>query len=189
MSATPQTPAPLVGTTGSPLRDTPRIYVACLAAYNSGRLHGRWIAADKGQDHIWAKVRQMLKESPELGAEEWAIHDYDGFKGAPISEYAGFDWVCDLAEYIDARGELGAKVCEHFCGDLEQAKAAFEDYAGCYTSLADFAENLTRETGPEIPGAFQYYIDWSGMGQDMALNGDVFTIETHFDEVHVFWCR
>ncbi|MCR9078558.1 MAG: antirestriction protein ArdA [Hyphomonadaceae bacterium] len=189
MSATPLTPAPLVGTTGSSLRDTPRIYVSCLAAYNAGRLHGRWIAADKGQDHIWAEVRQMVNESPEPGAEEWAIHDYDGFEGAPISEYAGFDWVCDLAEFINERGGLGAKVCEHYCGDLEQAKAAFEAYAGCYTSLADFAESLMRETGPKIPEAFQFYIDWSGMGQDLALNGDVFTIEMHFDEVHVFWCR
>lgn len=74
MSATPLTAAPLARTTGSPRRDTPRIYVACLAAYNAGRLHGRWIDADKGQDQIWAEVRQMLKESPESRAEEWAIH-------------------------------------------------------------------------------------------------------------------
>lgn len=189
MSAPSQRSAPLVGTTGTRPKETPRIYVACLAAYNAGRLHGAWVAADKGEAHIRARVRAMLQESPEPGAEEWAIHDYDGFDGAPIPEYAGFGWVCDLAEFINEHGELAAKILEHYCGDLEQAKAAFDDYAGCYTSLADFAETLTRETGPEIPDAFQYYIDWSAMGQDMALNGDMFTIELHFDEVHVFWCR
>jgi Antirestriction protein (ArdA) len=28
----------------------PRIYVACLAAYNNGRLHGEWIDADQPAD-------------------------------------------------------------------------------------------------------------------------------------------
>ena len=81
---------------------------------------------------------------------------------------------------------LWATIDEADSGDVEQAKAAFDDYVGYYTSLADFAESLTRETGPEIPETFQHYIDWSAMGQDMALNGDVFTIEMYFDEVHIF---
>ena len=37
--------APLVATFAPTTLDTPRIYVACLAAYNNGRLHGRWIDA------------------------------------------------------------------------------------------------------------------------------------------------
>lgn len=31
---------------GDQTKDGPRIYVACLAAYNNGHLHGRWIDAD-----------------------------------------------------------------------------------------------------------------------------------------------
>jgi len=53
--------------------ETPRIYVACLAAYNSGRLHGRWIDAAQDAEDIKAQIAEMLKESPEPGAEEWAI--------------------------------------------------------------------------------------------------------------------
>ncbi len=30
----------------------PRIYVACLAAYNNGYLHGAWIDADQDADEI-----------------------------------------------------------------------------------------------------------------------------------------
>jgi hypothetical protein len=45
--------------------ETPRIYVACLAAYNNGKLHGRWIDAAQGIDLIWAEVQAMLQESPE----------------------------------------------------------------------------------------------------------------------------
>lgn len=41
-----------------------RIYAACLASYNNGRLHGRWIAADEGADHIRDEIAAMLRESP-----------------------------------------------------------------------------------------------------------------------------
>ena len=180
--------APL-GTTGAPtLQDRPRIYVACLAAYNNGRLHGCWIEAST-PDKIAAEVRAMLAASPEPGAEEWAIHDYEGFEGAHLSEYASFETVCALADFISEHGRLGAKVHRHYDDDLEQARAAFDDYAGEYRSIAEFAEELTRECGTEIPASLQYYIDWDAMGRDMALNGDIFTVETGFDQVHIFWSR
>ena len=41
-----------------------RIYVACLAAYNNGILHGKWIPASTDTDEIWAEVSAMLKASP-----------------------------------------------------------------------------------------------------------------------------
>jgi len=41
--------------------------------------------------------------------------------------------------------------------------------------------------GTEIPQYLQFYIDYEKMGRDMELSGDVFTIETAHDEVHVFW--
>ncbi|MEH6808999.1 MAG: antirestriction protein ArdA, partial [Hyphomonas oceanitis] len=53
--------------------ERPRIYVACLAAYNGGRLHGRWIDATE-HEAVWKEVRAMLAASPEPDAEEWAIH-------------------------------------------------------------------------------------------------------------------
>jgi antirestriction protein len=184
----PQTTAPLGFATGQSA-DEPRIYVACLAAYNDGRLHGRWISAAQGEDHIWSETRAMLVESPEPYAEEWAIHDYENFEGASLSEYASFESVCSLAEFIGTRGRLGAKLYRHFGDDLEQARAAFDEYAGEFESLADFAEGLTRETGAGVPDHLEYYIDWQAMGRDMELNGDVFTITLGFDEVHVFWSR
>lgn len=66
---------------------TIKIYVACLAAYNNGILHGRWIDATQGEDHIWDGIKAMLDESPIPGAEEHAIHDYEGFEGVSLSEY------------------------------------------------------------------------------------------------------
>ena len=52
--------------------EAPRVYVACLAAYNAGKLHGEWI--DMGDaDDAHEQALQVLETSPEAGAEEWAI--------------------------------------------------------------------------------------------------------------------
>jgi antirestriction protein len=166
----------------------PRIYVACLAAYNNGYLHGRWIGANQHAEAIQAEISAMLKASPIPGAEEWAIHDHEGFEGAELHEYAGIDRVVELAAFIAERGELGAKVLEHFGGDIDRAEGAFEEYAGCYRSLADFAQEITEET-TDIPPTLIHYIDYAAMALDMELNGDVFTVELGFEDVHVFWSR
>lgn len=168
--------------------ERPRIYVACLAAYNNGFLHGAWIDATTPEE-IREAVRAMLAASPVPQAEEWAIHDYEYFEGVSLSEYASFETVCDLADFIEEHGELGAKLHAHFSGDLEEAKAAFEDYAGEFKSAADFAEDITRECGTEIPKSLEFYIDWEALARDMELNGDIFAIRTGFEAVHIFWQR
>lgn len=184
----PQETAPLGTATGPNEEPSPRIYVACLAAYNNGHLHGRWIEVSDAET-ISEAVTAMLAASPMPDAEEWAIHDYEGFEGAEISEWASFDYVCELAAFITAHGELGAKLLTHFGGDLEQACAQFEDYAGEHQSLGAFAEELHAQTGTVIPDALQYYINWDALGRDMELNGDVFTCRTGFEQVHIFWSR
>lgn len=166
----------------------PRIWVGCLAAYNAGTLYGEWIDATDA-DQMREDTRAMLAASPEPGAEEWGIFDYEGFEGASISEYASFDSVADLAAFISEHGALGGLVLAHFCEDLDAARAAFEDYSGEFKSLGDFAADLTEQTGTEIPKSLRFYIDYDAMGRDIELSGDIFTIETGFDEVHIFWAR
>jgi len=167
----------------------PRIYVACLAAYNNGVLHGRWIDANQDPGDIWNDVNAMLAASPDTHTEEWAIHDHEGFGSLPLSEWESFERVSALAQFIGEHPDLGAHVLEHFNGDVDASRQAIdENYAGCHRSLADFAEDITCETAPP-PEHLAHYVDWSSMAHDMELNGDVFTIETGFEEVHVFWGR
>lgn len=45
---------------------------------------------------------------------------------------------------------------------------------------------LTEGTS-EIPEHLARYIDYSAMAHDMEISGDIFTIETGFEEVHIFW--
>ena len=167
----------------------PRIYVACLAAYNNGWLHGAWIDVEDDADAVRDAINAILKASPVPGAEEYAIHDHEGFGGVEIAEYAGVDKVVRIASFLRERGTLGALVLEHFCGDLEAATSALgEDYRGVFESLADCYQEMTEET-LAIPEALRFYIDWEAMARDARLNGEVFTVETAYNEIHVFWSR
>jgi len=142
-----------------------RIYVACLAAYNNGHLHGRWIEISD-ESAIWQDVKAMLATSPiEEDAEEWAIHDYEGFEGAEVGEYFSFSSVVALADYIRERGELGAHLLNYYGGNIEDAKARFDEYAGEYESLEAYAEELTDEQ-----------------------SGDFLTFEVS-GSVHIFWAN
>ena len=164
-----------------------RIYVACLAAYNDGILHGAWIDAAQEVDDIRADIAAMLKASPVPGAEEYAIHDHEGFEGAPIAEYEGIDSVAEKAAFVAEHGTLGGQLIAYF-GDLDEAREAMaEQYAGTYESLAAFAQEMTEDT-TTIPERLQYYIDYERMAHDLEIN-DVFVIETGFEQVHVFWRR
>ncbi|SER80203.1 Antirestriction protein [Nitrosomonas sp. Nm51] len=164
-----------------------RIYVADLAAYNNGKLHGVWINATDDLDDIWKQVNQMLAKSPEGFAEEYAIHDHEGFDGYSLGEYEGLETAHEIACFIEEYPDFGGKLLNNFGGDLEEARtAAEENYCGCYKSLADFAQELTEET-TQIPENLAYYIDYERMGRDMELSGDIFTIETAFEEEHIFW--
>lgn len=165
---------------------TPSIYIACLAAYNSGYLHGTWMDAAQNEEAIRAEIAAMLARSPIADAEEYAIHDFEGFKSLRISEYEGIASVVRKAAFIIEHGALGAAVAEHFGGDLDEAeKALTERYFGEYLALADFIEESTANA-IDVPRELAGYIDWEAMGRDAEISGDVFIIQTANDEVHVF---
>jgi antirestriction protein len=170
-----------------PTSDPIRIYVACLAAYNNGHLHGEWINVTD-EASIWEAVQAMLLRSPIEEAEEWAIHDYEGFEGAEVGEYFSFANVVELAEYIGERGRLGAEVLNYYGGNIEDAKARFDEYAGEYESLAAYAEELTEQTGETIPQRLAPYIDYKAMAHDYEQSGDFLTFRVG-GSVHIFWAH
>lgn len=166
--------------------DQPRIYVACLAAYNNGVLHGAWINAAQEAWALYDQAKDMLAASPVASAEEWAIHDYEGFGGVRLEEYTGLDRVAELAAFIAEHGAVGAALLDYYSGDMDEARAAMaERYCGPYASLADYVQDVTEETAV-IPTTLRYYIDWQAMAHDAELSGDLFTLTTAWDVVHVF---
>jgi len=179
-SPTPPDPDRLKAPTPDPIR----IYVACLAAYNNGHLHGNVI----DEASIWEAVQAMLFASPIDEAEEWSIHDYEGFEGAQVGEYFSFESVVKIADYVRERGELGAQVLNYYGGNIEDAKARFDEYAGEYDSLADYAEELTEQTGETIPQRLAPYIDYKAMAHDYEQSGDFLTFELG-GYIHIFWAH
>lgn len=162
-----------------------RIYAACLASYNNGILHGAWIDAQQDADSIKEAISEMLEASPEHGAEEFTVHDYEGFEGLSLSEFEGIEQIAEKAAFITEHGKLGAELANYY-GDMQSAITALEDhYAGEFESVAEFAEQTTRET-TAIPDSLQFYIDWDRMARDLVIN-DITVIELSFGCVHIFW--
>jgi antirestriction protein len=171
----------------------PRIYVACLASYNDGVLYGRWIESGQTADAIRQEIDDMLSGSPEANAEEWAIHDYEGFGTLKLDETEDIEKIAELAELIEKYRGLVTHVISHFGGldYLDDAKRVMEeDYCGEWNSLATWAEDLLDSTGQiaEVPEGLRNYIDFEKYAQDLELSGDVFTIEAD-GMIHVFWNR
>src|SRR5690242_7244320 len=72
---------------------TPRIYVASLSDYNAGELHGVWMDADQDAGELHQAVAAMLALSNEPPAEDWAIHDYEGFGPFRVDEHESLEVV------------------------------------------------------------------------------------------------
>lgn len=173
-----------MASTTAPVEE-PRIYVACLAAYNNGLLHGAWVDVGDAWT-MWEGVRAMLAASPMPGAEEFAIHDYEGFCGISLAEYQGLESVAEMAAFLSDHGTLGAALYEHFGQDLGEAREAMaERYLGAYASLADYMEEAIG-AGIEVPTPLAGYIDWEAMARDADLSGDIMSVCIGRDEVHVF---
>ena len=165
-----------------------QIYMADLAAYNCGVLHGRWIDATQGADGIWEEIQEMLAQTPlkyEI-AEEHAIHDQNGFGSLELHEYESIETVAEYAEFIEEHGKLGSMLLVEF--DIEEATAMMSDrYLGEYESVEDYAEQLLDDCY-EIPKYLEGYIDYQKFARDLELSGDIESYELSYRKVHIF-CR
>jgi antirestriction protein len=163
----------------------PRIYVACLAAYNNGWLHGKWIEAAQEVEIIQKEIQKMLIESPIAGAGEFAIHDFEDFGSLSLDEYESIKTVQSKAMFISTLGELGAELLA-YCGDLESAQEALENYYhGEYENELGFATQLFEECYlSSAPEAVSYYIDYEMFKRDIFIN-DYFSLDAE-GKCHVF---
>ncbi len=161
----------------------PKIYVACLAAYNAGYLHGVWIDATESLDFILSAIRTMLSNSPIPNAEEWAIHDYEDFSSIHLEEYTGLDTVVAIVEIVKEHGELGAEIIAYHGNCLDDAKTALENYCGEYDNEADYAEQLMNDCY-DVPEHLQFYINYDKFAHDLFIN-DNYSVYVH-GKCHVF---
>ena len=170
--------------------ETPRIFAACLSAYNNSYLYGEWIDCDQDSDDIMEEIKTMLSNSPmnkiEV-CEEWAIHDYENFHGIKIDEYESIERVAELAAAIEKHGEAFAAYVK--CYGSEEIEDFEDNYVGCYSSKEDFAQEYYEETGiiqaVEKAGLNVSYIDFEMIARDMFMDG-YSGIEEGYRTLYVF---
>ncbi len=157
------------------MSDTPRIYVRCLASYNAGHTHGKWIDATDA-DCILEEIQEVLSTSPENG-EEWAIHDYEGFGGLELSEYESIERVAALGQLIDEHGAAFAAFTNHVGVDYATEESFQDAYCGEWDSEKAYAENLFDELYlHEVPEHIQNYIDYEAFTHDIFM-GDNYSVD------------
>ena len=144
-----------------------KIYVADLAKYNEGTLHGKWITLPN--EHLWNEVQEMLGSN-----EEWAIHDYE----APfnISEYEDLDKLNTIAEKYQELDDQDIKKINYLIDNngstFDEAIEKYED-VDLYEdmSLEDMAYELV-ENGcfGEINPTIANYIDYEAIARDLSFD-------------------
>lgn len=185
-----------------------KIYVACLASYNAGTLHGAWIDLEgKDSADVGAEIAAMLRASPfpnvrvkdpDTGksvpsAEEWAIHDYES--PVPLGEFAGIESALEAQKIEELANEFGEDVVSAAlqCVDSDDSaddirEALSERYRGVYDTKADFAADLIDECGDlqNVPDSLARYFDYESYARDLELGGDVSFVRNS-GGLHVFW--
>lgn len=173
-------PEPITGYERQP-RPQPSIYVASLAGYNNGRLHGEWMDAARDPADIHADIAAMLARSKDPGAEEFAIHDYEQFGGCRIHEYDTIEVVSQIARGIAEHGFAFAAWAEVHEGAPERFDDFERSYLGHYKSLENYALQIADDLGynaeiARLPEQMQAYVkvDTAAMARDLELSGDVY---------------
>lgn len=150
--------------------DKPCIYVACLASYNNGILHGIWIDARQDIDNIQDDINYMLSYSHQEVAEEYAIHDYAGFCGLHLSEYESLEKVSELAQILEEHGDAYVAYANNVGLAYATIEGFEESYRGEWESELDFATERFDET-MEVPEHLVRYIDYEQYAYELFMDG------------------
>ncbi len=155
----------------------PRIYVASLADYNAGRLHGSWVDAAQDAEDINTEISRMLGESPTPNAEEWAIHDYEGFAPVAIGEYDSVETVAAVAAGLTEHGPAFAAWADHIgLADRDELRRFEDHYLGHWPSAADYAADMLADMGVDLdalgPEGLAPYVrfDLEGYARDLSID-------------------
>jgi antirestriction protein len=176
-------------------KPSPAIYVASLADYNNGVLHGAWIDAARDPDEIQADINAILARSHEPNAEEWAIHDYEQFGRWRVQEYDSIEMVSRIARGIAEHGYAYSAWADVYDGepasfDIDSFQEA---YLGHYDSVTDYVEQMADDLGytrelEKLPEHLQAYarIDYAAIARDMHLSGEIATVDDPNGGIWIF---
>ena len=122
-----------------------KVYIACLAAYNSGILYGEWIEPSSDVEELSEQIKAILKKSPAPDAEEWAFHDYDDFPN--MGECPNLEDVCkwiELVEEYSHHKEYLNAIYDNF-RSIEDTETSLENGFSGYESFEQYANERADE--------------------------------------------
>ena len=143
-------------------------YIACLASYNGGILHGAWVDLEKvgDIDDIQECINWVIATSSEPGAEEYAVHDWAGVPRSMQAEWPNWGETLALIHAIAEHGEA-FEVWHGNAPDYNQDPGDFQkDYVGSYDSGADFVREYYEEHHGDALTAIDelaFAIDWKAV--------------------------
>lgn len=152
------------------------IYVASLSDYNAGRLHGKWIEIHGDADDVYDRIEAVLKTSSQESAEEYAIHDFEGFGGIELRETESVEDLVFIAEALD---HYPAGVVKYFHEKVSPEHLAERCQDGYIrttewnvdpeSAVAEYALDYLTDHGTEgVPQLWRDHIE--AVAQSLAVN-------------------
>lgn len=163
----------------------PRVYVACLASYTNGHLHGWWLDAATYPELLADEIEDMLLDSPMEDVEEWAIHSYENFGNLSISEGEDLENVCAwanlLADFPNQKGAVSAYIDLTKSDGVAISSHDFESrYLGHWLTIEEFAiqssfveEHYDFSSLQKTYPFWAQLIDWSRVARELEVRGDI----------------
>ena len=197
-------------------RETPRVWIGCLACYNAGRLVGQWVDAIEAGDHDAAAVHAEMigtgravateggdvfvtADGPCPHEELWCM-DLEGF-GAMLTEECSPAEAQTMAEILARVEEETGGEADAFAAyvgyigrlyasqDWDAAVDGFQDaFCGMWESERDYAMNFAEDIGAINEDATwpNSYIDWDRATAEL-FSGDWTSVDAA-GGVFVFRC-
>lgn len=156
-------------------KTTPTIYVANLAAYNAGRLKGKWIEPSTDADELAEQVAEAI--GGNVNRDEWAFHDYAGFPN--MGENPSLKAVAEMAELLEehpyavVKAASDAGFVRH--NDVDALREWLDEGYGVYESKRDYVEQMVDDMGgPSALGkqAINSYFDYEAFGRKVAMEAE-----------------
>lgn len=176
----------------------PRIWVASLADFNHGTVHGVWLRAAQKEADLQAAIATMLAASPlaaETGqpVEDWAVRGTYDFGSCNLIGLRDLELISRMAHGIVEHGlafAAWAGLIEH----PERLDEFNDAYQGHYDSLHAYVEQLVNDLGYDelikrvVPPRIRPYvkIDIAATANDMVEGGDLAVVAAPDGGVWIF---
>lgn len=161
-----------------------------LSDYNAGELRDVWLTATDEPSTMQKEIDEMLAASPDPFAEEWAIHDQEGFGGWSLSEFEDLETVHRVANGIAEHGRAFAEWIEYMGSTDEETIDLFtEAYQGNWPSMSNYVEALVEDVNPKItvePESWSRYVkvDEEQLRRDLEI--ELYAVESPDGSINIF---